>query len=188
MKRAWIALAAASLVIGATQGLAQRIPISSTGHAERLDRIALRNGLNQQDMTFLRQAADINMAEIMLGKLAQERGSGWAKDYGADMQREHSMALEELKPLAQQKGVGLPSDISMKHQQLYNRLARMSGGAFDSAYRAAMISGHGQAASAFGAEIQRGHDEMVRDFAVKMLPAVRMHQKLAQEGKTMKTQ
>ena len=43
-------------------------------------------------------------------------------------------------------------------------------------------------AAAFAAEIQRGRDEMVRDFAVKMLPGVKMHQKLAQEGKTMKSQ
>jgi len=188
MKTAWTACAVAGLVIGVMPAFAQKIPISRTGMAEHVDKVVLTNGLNQQDMAFLRQAATINMAEVMLGKLAQEKGDSWAKGFGADMEREHSGALEELRQLAERKGVTLPHDIDMKHQQLCNRLSRMNGSDFETAYRAAMISGHGAAANVFAAEIERGHDEMVRDYAVKILPGVKMHQMLAMDRKTMKGQ
>src|SRR5690242_18854450 len=133
MKNAWMAAVLASLVIGVTPAFAQRIPISRTGMAEHLDKVGLVNGLNQQDEMFLQRAAEINMAEILFGKLAQEKGQSWAKDYGADMEREHNIALEELKQLAQRKGVALPRDIDLKSQQAYNRLSRMSGEDFESA-------------------------------------------------------
>jgi putative membrane protein len=186
MNKGLMAALVGCLVVGTSAALAQNVKISPGGRPEQMNKIPPKNGLNTQDRAFVMQAAHINMGEVELGKLAQRRGGAWAREYGSDMVHEHSMALEELKKAVRGKNVSLPNNIDRKHQMVHDRLSRLSGAAFDNAYRAAMVSGHGEAAQKFAVEIKRGRDSMVRNYAVLMLPGVKLHQKLAQQRKTMK--
>jgi len=67
--------------------------------------------LNQTDERMMKQLAESNLAEISTGKLAQEKAqSEEVKSFAKKMVDDHTKSLEELRQLAQSKGVTLPSE------------------------------------------------------------------------------
>jgi len=64
------------------------------------------------DATFIKHAADVNMAEIQLGKIAQDNSQDQAvKDFGARMVKDHSNAEDQLKPIAEKMNVEIPDHV-----------------------------------------------------------------------------
>jgi putative membrane protein len=95
------------------------------------------------DRKFASEAAAGSIAEIRLGELAQIRGrSNFTREFGEMMERDHSAGLNSLRAIASDNGYRLPSIMDPKGQATYNRLSKMSGTAFDKAYRSAMIKSH----------------------------------------------
>src|SRR5258706_9016622 len=82
-------------------------------------------GMRSSDETFLKKAADGNMAEVQLGQLAQKNAwSDSVKQFGQRMVTDHSSKmLDDIKNLAASKGVTLPSSPATKIKAAYNRLA-----------------------------------------------------------------
>lgn len=175
---AGILVAAVSLPVFAQH----KPPIHSTANMEKMKP---RNGVSAKDRMFVKDAAIANMAEIKLGQLAQRRGASWGKAYGRDMEREHGMAQKELWTVAHSKRIALPADIDAKHKAVWAKLSRLSGAAFDSAYRAEMIKGHQMVLMGIRSEMRNGNDTTVKGYAIKMEPAVEMHLRMAQEKKSM---
>ena len=69
-----------------------------------------QNPLSAKDKTFMKKAAKGGMMEVAMGKLAQQNGqSDDVKSFGKRMVTDQSKANDELKSIAQQKGVKLPS-------------------------------------------------------------------------------
>jgi putative membrane protein len=133
------------------------------------------------DRKFMVTAAQDGMAEVKLGKLAQERASNnEVRDFGQHMVTEHSKANEELKSLASSKGVTLPQNVSKKHQVTFDRLSGLSGSAFDKAYMSAMVMDHQKAVMLFERESQNGKDPDVKAWAAKTLPHLKHHLDRAQ--------
>src|SRR5262249_52260084 len=84
---------------------------------------------------FLVQAASGGIAEVELGRLAQQRGSSPdVKGFGERMIRDHTQANRELDALAAKKGVAVPEKLDRGHAALRDRLCKLSGGDFDRAY------------------------------------------------------
>jgi putative membrane protein len=157
----------------------------SVASSANMHRIPPTAGVSRTDVTFLRTAAVVHMAEIQIGQLAQRNGATWGRGYGHDMEREHMIALNELKKLAKNKGVSLPTGIDSKHEKLLAKLSHQRGQAFDNAYRNAMIAGHSDVLKKLAAEMQHGRDSAVREYAVKLEPDVKMHRRMALEKMTM---
>jgi putative membrane protein len=135
------------------------------------------------DQHFVMEAAMGGMAEVELGKLATEKGtSSEVKSFGQRMVDDHGKAGDELKSLAQTKGVTLPSELDAKHKALRDRLSKLSGASFDRAYMSAMLSDHQEDVAAFRTESRTGKDADVKAWATKTLPTLNEHLKLAQEG------
>src|SRR5205085_8093248 len=53
-----------------------------------------------------------------------------------------SKANDELKPIASQLNLVVPSQVDEKHRNLANRLAKLKGAEFDREYITAMVEGH----------------------------------------------
>lgn len=170
------------LVLPALAGQGKKPPIHSTANMEKMKP---RNGVSSTDRMFVKNAAIVNMAEVKLGQLAQKRGASWGKAYGGDMVREHTMAQKELWTVAHTKKIALPMDIDAKHKAVHAKLSRLSGAAFDAAYRAEMIKGHKMVLAGIRSEMKNGNDTTVKGYAIKMEPAVEMHLRMAQEKKSM---
>jgi putative membrane protein len=96
-----------------------------------------------QDRIFLQKAAEGGTAEIQLGKLAVEKASATdVKAFGQKMVDDHKQLNEQMAPIAESKGVALPRKMGKADQAEYDKLANLSGEAFDKEYIAYMVKDH----------------------------------------------
>jgi putative membrane protein len=138
--------------------------------------------LKGTDSKFVTEAAQGGMAEVKLGQLAAEKASSPdVKQFGQKMVNDHTRANEELKSIASQKGVTLPTDIGAKNQALYDRLSKMSGADFDKAYISHMTSDHKTDVNEFQKESTSGKDPEIKSFASKTLPTLEEHLRMAED-------
>src|SRR5579885_1157926 len=95
---------------------------------------AAKNSKKMDDM-FAKKAAEGGMAEVELGKLAADKGtSPDVKAFGQRMVDDHTKANDQLKSVASQENIALPTDINAKDKAEKDRLSKLSGAAFDRAY------------------------------------------------------
>jgi putative membrane protein len=137
---------------------------------------------SSSDRTFMQKAAQGGMAEVELGKLAQENAQSQdVKDFGQRMVEDHSKAGDQLKQVASQQGVTLPTDLSAKDNATKQRLSQLHGDAFDKAYMRDMVSDHREDIAEFKHESSSGHDSQVREWATQTLPTLEDHLKMAEQ-------
>jgi putative membrane protein len=134
------------------------------------------------DQVFAKDAARGGMAEVKLGELAQDNGSSEAvKTFGTRMVAEHRKAGDKLKEAAAQEHIALPTDLAAKDQATYDRLSKLSGADFDSAYAQDMVKDHQQDLRDFQREANRGNDDPIRAFAAQTIPMIQQHLEQAKE-------
>jgi putative membrane protein len=141
--------------------------------------------ISGDDATFAVKAAAGGLAEVELGKLAQQKGSTQAvKDFGAMMVKDHSAANAELAELAKSKHIVLPEKLGDDATKLKAELSSKSGSDFDKAYADAMVKDHEQDTTEFvrGTKVAK-YPEMAA-FAKKTLPVLKMHLAAAQKIKS----
>ena len=140
----------------------------------------------ETDQSFVMKAAKGGMAEVELGKLAQDKGSSeQVKSFGKRMADDHGKANDELQTLAKNKNITLPTELDPKDQALKDRLSKLSGASFDRAYMTAMVTDHRKDVSEFKRESMSAKDPDIKAFASKTLPTLEDHLKLAQDTDKM---
>ena len=141
---------------------------------------AAQQQVSKPDMEFMKKAAIGGMAEVELGKLAQQNGqSQQVKDFGSRMVQDHSQAGDQLKSIAQQKGVQLPDQLDGEHRAMRDRLAKLQGDQFDRAYMRLMMSDHDKDVKEFRKEAQTSKDPDLKRFARDTLNTIEQHDQLA---------
>lgn len=155
---------------------------------------------------FINEAAITNMAEVQLGKLAQERATDpQVKQFAEMMVRDHTKANDELKQAASQMNVQLPTELDEKHRDLADRLSKLQGQEFDREYMNAMVDGHEDAINLVEGRANRGREmtsaggsdpnaqatgttgsnvqgeQAVDQWATKTLPTLRQHLQRAEQ-------
>jgi putative membrane protein len=131
------------------------------------------------------EAAQGGMMEVQLAQLAQQKtSSDEVKQFAKELEQDHSKANEELKDLAKQKNVELPTDMGPKHQSHVAKLQNMSGDQFDRAYMKQMVDDHKKDVSKFQKQSEKSMDTHVKEFAAKTLPKLQGHLQKAQELNT----
>jgi putative membrane protein len=136
--------------------------------------------LSKADQEFMKNAAIGGLAEVELGKLAQQNGHAQqVKDFGSRMVQDHGQAGDQLKSIAQQKGVQLPQQLDSEHMAMRERLAKLQGDAFDRAYMRAMTSDHDKDVKEFRKEAQTAKDPDLKRFARDTLNTIEQHDQLA---------
>ena len=131
---------------------------------------------------FLKEAAAGNLAEVKLGELAEQRAaSDSVKQFGKRMATDHQKAYDELKQIASQKGVAVPTALDRSQQRLYDRLSKLSGAEFDRAYMKEMVKDHDKDVKEFQKEADAGKDPDIRAWAAKTLPTLKEHQGQAKQ-------
>jgi putative membrane protein len=138
--------------------------------------------ISSSDKMFMDKAAQGGMAEVQLGQLATEKAqSDDVKKFGQRMVDDHSKANDQLKSLASQKSVTLPTDLNAKDQALKDRLSKLSGAQFDHAYIQAMVRDHKEDIAEFQKEANRGKDSDVKNWASQTVPTLQDHLKMAEQ-------
>jgi putative membrane protein len=128
------------------------------------------------DESFFKNAAEGGLAEVNVGKLAEDKGTTLAiKDFGGMMVKDHSTADQKLWSLAASKNIDLPKTPGVEQQAARDRLKLLPGDAFDKAYIKNQIDAHRDIIALFKKEIASGHDPQARQFASATLPNVQQH-------------
>ncbi len=131
---------------------------------------------SEKDADFLVEAAEINIEEIKLGELAQERGmTADTKALGKMMVTEHTAALKELKTLAANKSISIPEVLTEDGQDAWDDLNDEKGIDFDKKYANMMVKGHKSAIRKFENASSNAEDGDIRNWASSMLPGLRTH-------------
>lgn len=125
---------------------------------------------------FWTSAAAGGLAEVEIGKLAADHAeSADVKNFGQMMVRDHSAANEELKSIAGQKNVPLPTSLDPMHQTIRDRLDGMKGAAFDREFTDVMVDDHQKAIELFQTAANSAPDPQAKAFAAKTLPVLEKH-------------
>ncbi len=137
--------------------------------------------LSTTDAGFMTTATRGGIAEVQMGRLAQQRGNSPAvRRFGERLVTDHTQANQEMLALARQKQITPPDSMGAQHQQIYDRLSGLRGRAFDRAYIQAMVEDHQEDVQAFQTEARDGTDPDVKAFAQRHLPMLQEHLQAAQ--------
>ena len=130
----------------------------------------------EDDSTYLVDAAEVDLKEINLGKLAQTKSTNAdVKALGKMMVEAHTKASETTKALAAKKGITLPASLTEKGQDAFKDLNEKTGADFDKAYTDEMVDGHEKTIKKIEKASEKAKDPDVRMWAANMLPELNKH-------------
>ncbi len=137
--------------------------------------------INASARKFMRDVAEDGQTEVKLGEIAAQKSSNQAvKSFAQRMVTDHTKAGQELMNLATTDHVSLPTTLDSKHQAMVNKLSRLSGAAFDSAYAKMMVQDHKKAVALFQERSNNGRNTDLRMWAANTLPTLREHLQMAE--------
>lgn len=142
-----------------------------------------RQGLSQQEVHFLSQAAHAGHAEVEAGRLAQARAANpQVRAFAARMVQDHARGNAELAKLAAARRLELPQAPSRAQQSRLRALSTLSGEAFDRAYVDQMgVMAHETAISLYRLGAANAQDPEVKAFATRTLPTLTLHLDMAKQ-------
>ena len=139
-------------------------------------------GMSAADSKFIKQAAAGGLAEVELGQLAEQKAASEdVKNFGRRMVNDHSKANDQLKQVAAEEHVDLPTEPSAKDRATKDRLEKLSGQEFDRAYMRDIITDHKTDVAEFEHESKMAKDPAVKNFAATTLPVLQSHLKEAEK-------
>ncbi|NCW78271.1 MAG: DUF4142 domain-containing protein [Oxalobacteraceae bacterium] len=129
------------------------------------------------------EIAQANLAEISTAKLAQQKSQNdQVKSFAQKMVDDHTKALDELKQLAQAKGVILPTEPGRQQKAIEKRLSSLSGDKFDKQYlEQAGDRSHKDTHQLLKRASNKAQDTDLKNYASKTLSVVESHQQMAEE-------
>ena len=138
--------------------------------------------VSSSEEKMIKQLAEANMAEINAGKLAQDKAqSDEVKSFAKKMVDDHTKALDDLKQLAQSKGVTLPTEPNKQQMAMEQKLQGLSGDKFDKQYmKQAGDRAHKQTHELLE-KAAKAEDTDLKNYASKTMTAVEGHQQMAKE-------
>lgn len=135
-----------------------------------------RPSLSAMDQTFIQMAAFGNRAEIDAGQLASTKGNDtMVRMFGNMMVQDHSVAYDELEDITDDWDIVIPRTPDSVHLMLKQRLMGLSGQSFDTAYMNSQIKDHQVNIALFQKEADSSKQPILKSYATKYLPKLKMH-------------
>ena len=134
------------------------------------------NDDKEDDSEFLVAAAESDMMEIEIGKLALSKSKNAdVKEFATMMVTDHTKASNETKPFAEKLQVSLPAAITDKGKEKYNELNEKSGHDFDEKFADIMVNNHEDAVRRMEKAAENAEDPAIRTWAGNMVPTLKGH-------------
>jgi putative membrane protein len=129
---------------------------------------------------FITDAMQGNLAEVNVGKLAEENSSdAKVKAFGSMLRKDHSDAYRAAGVAASSVGVDVPTEPNKDQQDTYNKLAALHGADFDKEFKKDMVKDHKDDIAMYAKEAKQ-NDGAVSGYAAKTLPTLQKHLRAAQ--------
>lgn len=131
---------------------------------------------NDNDSSFLIKVAEMQLEEIRLGRLAQQKSTTpHVKELGKIMEDGHSKTLASLEALARDNSITIPTSASSDSEKHYYDLSDKTGVDFGKAYSNMMIDHHEDAIKLFETASSDSESSQIRAWASDQLPTLRTH-------------
>lgn len=133
---------------------------------------------NEDDEKFVNEVAEMNIREIALGQLAQDKGnSTHVKNVGKTMQEDHMRSMAELSELATSRNFSLNSTDSTSDQpdEDYQKLEKLEGDEFGMAYSELMVKKHKEAIEKYKTTSETSEDPEIKAFATERITVLKRH-------------
>lgn len=128
---------------------------------------------------FITRAIQADLAEVQMGKLAQQRGTTQqVTSFGQMLTNDHQASEQKARQVAKQMGVKPPTSPSVMQRSAYDHLSKLSGVAFDRQFAAMMVQGHRKNISEFRREARVSGP--VGQYAKQILPTLEKHLRAAE--------
>jgi putative membrane protein len=139
-------------------------------------RLPQATGQVAPDSGYIREAASMNLLEVRLGTLAEQRSSNTAvKQFGQQMVSSHGSIGQQWTSLAAKNGLPASATLSSIQQQSADQLSKLSGADFDRAYMSAMVADHEQDAGTLQRIGAAAQSAEVRQLAATGLTTTQEH-------------
>ena len=123
-----------------------------------------------------------NLAEVEAGKIASQKAQKpEVKKFAEKMVEDHGRKLEDLKGLAEKKGVAAPNQPSGEQQAMLKKLQAAAGEEFDRVYMSEMVKAHGEVLQSTRKVAREAKDADLKAAAEKSAPGTEAHLKMARE-------
>lgn len=143
---------------------------------------AEKDTLNPTDVKFVKHQAAAGMAEVKLAELGvQKAGNADVKALAQTLVTDHTAANEELKKLAEKKGIDVSAVIDPKAAESFQELEKKSGTDFDKQFLDEVVSNHKKCVDHFEESSKDAKDTDLKQWVDKMLPTLRSHLQKAKE-------
>jgi len=130
----------------------------------------------EDDSEFLVDQAEINLAEIEIGKLAQQKSTNTeVKKFGKMLVDEHTKSASEVSALAKAKNFTLPTSLTEDGQEEYNKLNEKTGLDFDKKFADMMIDGHEKAIDKLKKASENAKDAEIKTWASNNIAGLTAH-------------
>ena len=129
------------------------------------------------DKTFATNAVEGGMFEVEVGKLAKDKASDPAvKDFGQKLVDDHSAANDKLRQIATSHNLALPASLPADKQKELDKLAKLSGKAFDKEFvQMVGMKDHQHDIAQFEKASREAKADDLRAFAKDALPTLHQH-------------
>ena len=156
---------------------------ASTSGASSTASTSIATPFSKSDEKFIVQLAQATMTQINSAKLAEEKSKNeQVKILAKKMMDDHTKALDELKQLAQAKGMTLPSEVDRQQKLLENRLTSLSGEKFDKHYIEQVAErAHKDEQKLLSQAGSKAQDMDLKNYAKKVMSVIESHQQLVRE-------
>ena len=155
---------------------------ADTTHASGTNAAKTDAKLSRGDKDFIEDAAKGGMFEVQSGQLAAQKGADQSvKDFGNKLAQDHGKANDELKQIADSKGVKMPDKNDWSNRHEISKLQKLSGPAFDREFAKHEVKDHEKDVKNFEKAAQKLSDPDLKAWAEKQLPTLKEHLALAQK-------
>jgi len=166
-----------TLSLGTVSCKQESKPEDSKEAAEEQNEVKFEdNDAKEDDSEFLVNAAETDLEEIEIGKLAQQKGTdAEVKAFGKMLVDDHSKSFEELKSFSDKKQISLPLVATEDSKEAYNDLNKKTGLDFDKKFAQMMVDGHQNALKDAEKVSKEAKDEEIRMWAANKIPTLTAH-------------
>jgi putative membrane protein len=134
---------------------------------------------SKADEMFIKEAMEGDLAEVNMGKLAQEKAqSQEVKGFGKMLEQDHAEHSQKVQGKAQELGVTPPQEPNTTQKAMHDRLSKLSGVKFDDQFVKEMVSDHKKDIGKYEKEAKS--KSPLAGFAKETLPTLQHHLQTAE--------
>lgn len=165
------------MLASCSSGVSSKDPVgvATFQNEKRIEELDVTNR-QKQDAAFLVNAMASGMLNQQLATQAmQKAATPSVRNYAQRVMNDHIRINGDLKRLADQKNIMLPTGISEAQQQHVQELTALTNTAFDKKYAEMAVNDHKDDVDAFLKMSKDAYDGDIRGFAAKNLPTLESH-------------